>query len=203
MEEETKGKDWSVKVVERAGVKLQNQDPGLKELSSCNKTDCFIHMSGGKGDCRREGLVYKGTCLTCKERGPSSEIDKNGEVKMLTGVRKSMKSMYWGESAFNGYTRGSQHLEALKKPSKHKENAFVRHKEDFHKGEEADVRFRMDVVRCYVRAMDRQIGEGCFILSPEADLLMNGKLDHMKPVVGRMVVSTAVHCGRRRGRNPG
>ena len=114
-----------------------------------------------------------------------------------------MKSMYWGESAFNGYTRGSQHLEALKKPSKHKENAFVRHKEDFHKGEEADVRFRMDVVRCYVRAMDRQIGEGCFILSPEADLLMNGKLDHMKPVVGRMVVSTAVHCGRRRGRNPG
>ena len=203
VEEETKGKDWSVKVVERAGVKLQHQVPGLKEPSTCNKTDCFIHMSGGKGDCRREGLVYKGTCLTCKERGPSSEIDKNGEVKMLTVVRKSMKSMYWGESAFNGYTRGSQHLEALKKPSKHKENAFVRHKEDFHKGEEADVRFRMDVVRCYVRAMDRQIGEGCFILSPEADLLMNGKLDHMKPVVGRMVVSTAVHCGRRRGRNPG
>ena len=61
----------------------------------------------------------------------------------------------------------------------------------------------MEVVKCYARAMDRQIGEGCFILSPEADLLMNGKLDHMKPAVGRMVVSTAVHSGRRRGRNPG
>ena len=45
--EETKAKDWSVKVIERAGVKLQNQDPGLKELSSCNKTDCFIHTSEG------------------------------------------------------------------------------------------------------------------------------------------------------------
>ena len=70
-------------------------------------------------------------------------------------------------------------------------------------GEEADVKFRMDVVRCYGRAMDRPIGEGCFILSPEADILMNGKLDHMKPVVGRMVVSTTVHSGRRRDRNSG
>ena len=30
--------------------------------------------------------------------------------------------------------------------------------------------------------MDRQIGEGCFIQSPEAEFLMNGKLDHMQPV---------------------
>ena len=70
-------------------------------------------------------------------------------------------------------------------------------------GEEAEVKFKMDVVKCYFRAMDRQIAEGCFIQSPEADLLMNGKLDHMQPVVGRMVVSTPVYSGRRRGRNPG
>ena len=114
-----------------------------------------------------------------------------------------MRTIYCGESALNIYTKGSQHLEALKKPNKHKENALVRHKEDYHSGEEAEVRFRMEVVKCYARAMDRQIGEGCFILSPEADLLMNSKLNHMKPVVGRKVVSTAVHCGRRRGWNPG
>ena len=114
-----------------------------------------------------------------------------------------MKFIYWGESAFNGYTRGPQHLEAIKKPKKHQENAFVRHREDCHKGEEGDVKFKMDVVRCYPRAMDRQIGEGCFIQSPEAELLMNGKLDHMQPVIGRMVVSTAVYSGQRRGRNTG
>ena len=61
----------------------------------------------------------------------------------------------------------------------------------------------MDVVKCCFKAMDRQIGEGCFILSPEADLLMYGKLDHMQPAVGRVVVSTSVYSGRRRGRNPG
>ena len=114
-------------------------------------------------------------------------------MRLLTGVRRG----------FNGYTRGRQHLEALKKPKKHTENAFVKHREDFHKGEEEKVKYRLDVVRCYARAMDRQIGEGCFILSPEADLLMNGKMDHMQPVVGRMIVSITVQSGRRRNRNTG
>ena len=57
----------------------------------------------------------------------------------------------------------------------------------------------MEVVRFYPRAMDRQIGEESFIQSPETDLIMNGKLDHMQPVVGRMVVCTAVYSGQRRG----
>ena len=50
VEEETKGKGWSVKVIERAGIKLQHQVPGLKEPDSCGKADCFIHTTGGKGD---------------------------------------------------------------------------------------------------------------------------------------------------------
>ena len=45
------------------------------------------------------------------------------------------------------------------------------------------------------RAMNRQVCEGFYILSPGAVLLMNGKLDHRQPVVGRMVVSTTVHSG--------
>ena len=92
---------------------------------------------------------------------------------------------------------------ALEKPKKHQENAFVRHREDYHLGEEESVRFRMDVVKCFNRPMDRQISEGCHILSPDADIMLNGKLDHMKPVVGRVVISTAVQSGRRRNRNPG
>ena len=120
VEQETSDKGWSVKVIERAGVKLQYQLPGLKEPSSCSKDDCFIHTSRGKGDCRKEGLVYKGTCLTCEERGPTSEVDMEGRLRMLRGVGKATKSIYWGESAFNGYTRGRQHLETIKKPKKHK-----------------------------------------------------------------------------------
>ena len=61
----------------------------------------------------------------------------------------------------------------------------------------------MDVVKCYNRPMDRQISEGCHILSPDADIMLNGKLDHMRPAVGRVVISTAVQSGRRKNRNPG
>ena len=77
-------------------------------------------------------------------------------------------------------------------------------REDCHEGEEEEeVKFRMDVVRFYSKAMYRQIGEGCLIQCSEAELLMNGKLDHFAPVVGRMVASTAVQSGRRRVRNTG
>ena len=58
VELETKGKGWSVKVIERAGIKLQHQMPGLKDPSSCEKEDCFIHSTEGKGDCSKEGLIY-------------------------------------------------------------------------------------------------------------------------------------------------
>ena len=73
--------------IERAGIKLQHQLPALKEPTTCIKPDCFIHTSGGKGGCRKEGLVYKGTCLTCQAKGLSSEIDKNCKIKLLTGAR--------------------------------------------------------------------------------------------------------------------
>ena len=56
----------------------------------------------------------------------------------------------------------------------------------------------MDVVKCFNRPMDRQISEGCHILSPDADIMMNGKLDHMRPVVGRVVISTAVQSNQHK-----
>ena len=96
VEEETKGKGWSVKVIERAGIKLQHQVPGLKEPDSCGKADCFIHTTGGKGDCRKEGLVYKGTCLTCEEKRPSSEVDRDGNVVKIVGQRGRVKSLSTG-----------------------------------------------------------------------------------------------------------
>ena len=109
-----------------------------------------------------------------------------------------MKSLYWGESSFGVYTRGQQHLAGLQKPSQNQENVFVRHREDFHLGE---VKCRFEPVRYYTRAMARLVGKGCYIMGPVADILMKGKLDHSKPVVGRVVITNTVHTERRR--NPG
>ena len=201
--EETADRGWSVKVIERAGVKLQYQIPGLKEPSDCGKEDCFLHTTGGKGNCRKEGLVYKGTCITCMDKGPSSEVDREGKVRRLEGERRgNVKSLYWGESSFGAYVRGLQHMKALEKPRSHQENAFFRHREDFHLGEEGDVQFKLELIRNFSKPMGRLVCEGCNI-STEADICMNGKLDHFRPGVGKVVVSNLIHTGRRRNKNTG
>ena len=114
-----------------------------------------------------------------------------------------MKSIYWGESSYGAFVRGKQHLQALERPKKHQDNAFVRHREDFHSGEEGDVRYRFEIVRCYTKCMGRLVGEGCHIQGPEADICMNGKLDHYRPGVGKVQITNMVHSGRRRNRNTG
>ena len=125
-------------------------------------------------------------------------------MKPLEGVRKAgVKNIYWGESSFGAYVRGKQHLKALERPQKHQENAFVRHREDFHSGEEAAVKFKFEIVRCYSKCMGRLVGEGCHIQSPEADICMNGKLDHYRPGVGKVIITNMVQSGRRRNRNTG
>ena len=54
----------------------------------------------------------------------------------------------------------------------------------------------MDVVKCFNRPMDRQISEGCHILSPDADIMMNGKLD--RRWAGKMEAGGDQHGGAER-----
>ena len=61
-----------IKIVERSGIKIEKLLPGLKEEKDCGRKDCFLHTTGGKKSCNRESVVYKGTCLTCKDNGKNS-----------------------------------------------------------------------------------------------------------------------------------
>ena len=117
--------------------------------------------------------------------------------------RGNIKSAYWGESSYGAYVRGLQHLKALDKPMSHQENGVVRHREVFHLGEEAEVKFKLEVVRNFSKAMGRLVCEGCHIMSSEAYICMNGKLDHFRPGVGKVVISNMIHTGRRRNRHTG
>ena len=74
------GEGFKVKVVERCGVNLRSQLPGLKTPSQC-KENCIVHSTGGKGPCTKPGAVYKGQCLTCREVGPASEPLPDGTVR--------------------------------------------------------------------------------------------------------------------------
>ena len=56
-------------------------------------------------------------------------MNLDGSIKMVEQRRQNTKSIYWGETSFEAYIRGKQHLKALQKPKSHQENAFVRHRE--------------------------------------------------------------------------
>ena len=91
-----------IKVIECAGTKmkdiLQRSYPFKKE--KCSTDDCFVCMSNGKGNCRRENVTYEIKCNKCQY-------------------------IYIGETSRNGYTRGREHLSALRK--RDRESALYKH----------------------------------------------------------------------------
>ena len=67
------------------------------------------------------------------------------------------------------------------KPRSHQEKAFVRHNEDFQLGKE--LKINLKIVRNFSKYMVELVVKWCHIMSTEADICTNGKLDHSRPVV--------------------
>ena len=184
--------DIKVKVVERAGRSLKSQlTTGGSEVRCRSNDECIVHRNGGSGDCGTEGVVYKGICITCKERGIASKPGDNGEVIRIDGEqRRSVESVYYGETSKSCFVRGRQHIESIENEAGHSgtTNAFARHRELYHKGEEEDVQYKVEVVRRFKKPLERQVWEGVEIHSSDAEVVMNSKLDHYQPAVGRIEV---------------
>ena len=131
--EETSNSRWRIRVVERAGRSLKQQLTSSDPLSTrdCGRHNCFVHSSGGKGDCRKPSVLYRHVCQ-------APQCTQGGKV-----VGR------WGETGHNAFVRGKKHLDALKtareKPGKaDQDNGLVTHYMDCHMGE--DPQFKMDVV---------------------------------------------------------
>ena len=60
------------------------------------------------------------------------------------------------------------------------------------KGEEEDVEFKLSLVKQFKKLLERKTWEGLEIHKANVDLLMNSKLDHYQPAVGRMVINNQV-----------
>ena len=76
--------------------------------------ELFLHILRGKGDCRQEGLVYKGICLKRPSKGLISKVGRDGSIIMVEQRKLETKSIYWGETSFGTYNRGKRHLNLLK-----------------------------------------------------------------------------------------
>ena len=114
---------------------------------------CLHEKEGSGGKCRREGVVYRITCLECE--------------------KENTAAVYWGETARTGYERGVEHIEGLE--SKYEKNALWKHSSIHHEGELQEKDFKMEIVEGHRSPLNRQIHEGVELDTNSSTIVMNSK----------------------------
>ena len=164
-QKEIKQQGFNIKVVEKAGIAikrlLQKSDPFKPR--QCEREDCPVCSTGGKGPCDGESVTYEIKCIQCN-------------------------SVYVGETARSAYTRGKEHTKSLN--NKEERSALWKHCKEKHNSEVKQ--FRMDVTGVYHNdAMLRQITEGVRINNVNEDSLMNSKNEWNFFQIPRAVIDTS------------
>ena len=156
LREITKNSDVKMRIVERGGTsikrKLQRSNPFRPE--NCEREDCLVCQTGGKGNCETEGVTYSIECLEC------GADKREGE--------------YRGHTSQNTYTRGRKHLQDL--DQKLDGSVLWKHALRKHNGSVPD--YRMNVTGVYGQdTMIRQISEAVRINEKGMANLMNDKTE--------------------------
>ena len=154
---EIKAKGLNIKVFEQAGVSLkrllQRSNPFKRKV--CEKDDCMVCRTEGKGSCDAHGVTYSITCTEC--------INDNDKERV-----------YIGETSRSAYTRGKEHLTSLSR--KEEGSALWKHSKEIHNGHMPG--FRMSVTGQFRNdAMLRQISEAVKINREGKKNVMNDKCE--------------------------
>ena len=116
--------------------------------------------------CEKNGAGYRIVCITCQVAGKVTE--------------------YEGETGRNGYTRGIEHLAAMRLEDD--ENALWKHCQIDHDGRIAE--FSMTVLRSHRTPLVTQVDEAVRIVISRAECIMNSKSEwHQAPLVRIIPVS--------------
>ena len=100
--------------------------------------------------------------------------------RMFKGWRDGRSAIYEGETSRNAFTRGMEHLDALRLQDE--ENALWKHCLVVQDGIEAQ--FSMQVVGVYRTPLVRQVDESVRIIISKAECVMNSKSEwHQDPLV--------------------
>ena len=130
---------------------------------NCNKPDCLLCIHSEKRtNCSKSCVVYKITCLKCKE---------------------TILHTYDGETSRSAYTRGSEHCKDFYK--KLEKCPLFRHYRDYHDNEPMNHKeFKMVVVKQYQNdSQGRVLREALEIKYHNPNYQMNSKCEYKQPRV--------------------
>ena len=140
-----------------------------------------------KKSCTRSNILYKATCLACKEKREmgltEDEIEKEGRKP----DDEKEETLYIGESSKNMYKRSLQHISKI--TSIWKESFMVRHVVQEHPEipiENAKDWLKFTVLEYHLKPMERMIAESTEI--KRMKLLKNKTLLNMKMAYNRTII---------------
>ena len=141
-----------VRYVEKTGASISNvlvkRDPWESE---CLRPGCLT-CTHSPGICGKKGVVYKFSCITCKEGGK--------------------EAIYHGESSRTLWERMQEHKKKLEKMDD--DSPLVEHLIEVH-GEGAVPNFKLELVKAFRKPLERQVYEGVKITLSNPDITMNRK----------------------------
>ena len=106
----------------------------------------------------------------------------------LTCLRAGRSSFYEGESGRNGFTRGLEHLAAIR--MKDEQNAMWKHVLVEHNGNNPE--FEMKVLKSFNSCLERQVNEAVRIIITKADLVLNSRSEFRQAPIVRIVPTTGL-----------
>ena len=156
---------YRLKIVERAGMKLENilhkSNPWSGE--NCERKSCLLCETKLKTEkkmsqsCSKRNLTYKTWCHSC------TEVGKNGVLDEAEGAEDEKRSesglyAYVGESSRSCFERAAEHVRD--RVNYNKGSHMLKHIIEMHGDTNPDlVEFRMDVVKYHQSAFERQVFE--------------------------------------------
>ena len=184
-----------VKIVERAGVKLQDVITKANPWKGqdCERKNCILCFTkartGKKStqDCHKRSIIYETRCLTCEEaeneRIESLDIEEKEKKEMKRNMKKYK---YIGESSRSAYERGWEHandMAQLKSTSHMLKHAVGVHPEK----DMNEVVFGMSVLKYTQTSFERQIGESVAIqLERKRHHLLNSRSEYNRCSLPRL-----------------
>ena len=110
--------------------------------------------------------------------------------------KNGLKANYYGESSFNGYTRGAQHLENYRSKNKatQEKSAMRRHAKEQHNDRKID--YKMTVIKTFKKnPLARQVLESIWIIKSKSEdnFPMNNKKEFNQALIVTAKYSKGVY----------
>ena len=168
---------YPIKIIETAGKTLEqtlvNTDPF--DGNKCTDDKCEPSKNPkNKINCRRNGVGYRVSCLSCLRAGRSSYLEC---------------ACYYGESAKNMHCRSKEHVTKFNSKSEkiRSESAFYKHLVNSHGGKSPEKNFsdyfEVQIMKAYRKPFTRLVEEGTFISSHKGELLNSKNEWHQAKIV--------------------